>query len=133
MAKANPDLIKISTISPPRWCSHAIPTRRGWEDPDTGELLKSMRHTQAELDKWYGVVTEKEKIKQQQDPRHDQSAFKDPPPVEPEEVEEEEDDIESMSKLELELLGREHGVELDRRQTKSSLVSQIKGLLNKNS
>tara|TARA_B100000575_G_C23142990_1_gene665784 strand:+ start:3730 stop:4122 length:393 start_codon:yes stop_codon:yes gene_type:complete len=130
MAKANPDLIKINTISPPRWCSHAIPTRRGWEDPDTGELLKSMRHTQAELDKWHGVEPVEEKIKPH---KLMETPPPPPPPVEPEEVEEEEDDIESMSKLELELLGREHGVELDRRQSKSSLVSQIKGLLNKNS
>ena len=37
---------------------------------------------------------------------------------------------ESMSKRELEDLGREHGVELDRREKKSSLVEQIKSIIS---
>jgi hypothetical protein len=34
-----------------------------------------------------------------------------------------------MTKVELEELGREHGVELDRREKKSSLVSQLKNII----
>ena len=41
------------------------------------------------------------------------------------------DDLESMTKSELEALGREHGVELDRRQSKSTLVETMRGLLSK--
>jgi len=38
-------------------------------------------------------------------------------------------DLQKMSKIELEELGREHGVELDRREKKSSLVEEMKGVL----
>ena len=48
--------------------------------------------------------------------------------VEPIEVDE--DDLEDMTKVELEELGREHGVELDRRQKKSTLVGKVKNLLS---
>ena len=33
----------------------AIPTLRGWVDPRTGELLKSQRFTQEQLDEYNGV------------------------------------------------------------------------------
>ena len=33
----------------------AIPTRRGWIDPKTGELLKSQLFTQEQLDEYNGV------------------------------------------------------------------------------
>jgi hypothetical protein len=39
------------------------------------------------------------------------------------------DDLEGMSKLELEDLGREYGVELDRRYKKSTLVEQMKNII----
>jgi len=39
------------------------------------------------------------------------------------------DDLEGMSKRELEDLGREYGVELDRRYKKSTLVEQIKNII----
>ena len=39
------------------------------------------------------------------------------------------DDLEGMSKHELENLGREYGVELDRRYKKSTLVEQMKNII----
>jgi len=39
------------------------------------------------------------------------------------------DDLNEMTKVELEELGREHGIELDRREKKSSLVGQLKNLI----
>lgn len=39
-------------------------------------------------------------------------------------------DLEEMSKRELENLGREHGVELDRREKKSSLVEKMKNIIS---
>jgi hypothetical protein len=42
-----------------------------------------------------------------------------------------EEDLQAMTKLELELLGREHGVELDRRKSKATLVEQMKDLMSK--
>ena len=41
------------------------------------------------------------------------------------------DDLEAMTKSELELLGREHGVELDRRKSKKSLIETMRGILPK--
>lgn len=38
-------------------------------------------------------------------------------------------DLNEMSKRELEDLGREHGVELDRRESKSKLVKKIKSII----
>jgi hypothetical protein len=29
---------------PPKWCKNAIPTKYGWADPKTGELLVCVRH-----------------------------------------------------------------------------------------
>ena len=37
------------TIKAPNWCSNAIPTARGWEDPVTGEVYQSARFTQEQL------------------------------------------------------------------------------------
>ena len=39
------------------------------------------------------------------------------------------DDLENMNKRELEDLGREYGVELDRRFKKSTLVEQMKNII----
>lgn len=108
-------------IKAPGWASHAIPTVRGWEDPNTGELLKSGRHTEAQISEWFG---------------HPTVVGEWVAPVEEEVVEEVEtdepmDDLESMTKLELETLGREHGIELDRREKKESLVSQLSNWMKK--
>ena len=38
-------------------------------------------------------------------------------------------DLESMTKLELEALGRENGIELDRRKNKADLIEELKEVL----
>ena len=38
-------------------------------------------------------------------------------------------DLDSMTKVELEALGREHGIELDRRKNKSDLIEELKEVL----
>lgn len=40
------------------------------------------------------------------------------------------DDFESMNKRELEQVGRAHGIELDRREKKSSLIEQLKSVID---
>lgn len=91
---------------------NAVPTSRGWINPKTGELLKSQRITDAQIAEWHGVPEE---------------------PVQPEPVVEEPvvDDLDSMTKVELEELGREHGVELDRRKSKTKLVEQMRSIFSK--
>jgi len=41
------------------------------------------------------------------------------------------DELESMTKKQLEDLGRENGVELDRRKNRSTLVNQMRNILSK--
>jgi len=41
--------------------------------------------------------------------------------------------LENMTKKELEILARGHGIELDRRLKKDTLIKQVKKLKNKNS
>ena len=122
-------------IRPPAWCAGAVPERnKGWVDPNSGELLVSSRFTQAQIDEFYGIPS----IEEVQVVHEEVTA-----PVEPTVVDEDEwqaedlnqdgtvDELESMTKKELETLGREHGVELDRRKTRSTLVSQMRNLLSK--
>ena len=42
-------------LKAPAWCPHAIPTLAGWEDPHSGELLKSANHTQQQVAEWHGI------------------------------------------------------------------------------
>jgi hypothetical protein len=107
-------------IKAPAWASQAIPTANGWEDPATGELLKSGRHTQAQIDEWFGLMTPVE----EEIPDASELLIE-----EGEEEEWEEYDLESMSKLELEALGREWGIELDRREKKESLIEQLEAVM----
>lgn len=106
-------------IKAPGWAGHAIPTKNGWEDPTTGELLKSGRHTDAQIAEWFGHTT----------PAEEEVIITATP--EPEMLQEvmEEDDYASMSKLELEKMGREHGIELDRREKKSTLIEKLKNVV----
>ena len=49
-------------LDPPAGCSHAIPTRRGWVDPHTGELIQSRRISDIDIQNYRDcVITEQEK------------------------------------------------------------------------
>jgi hypothetical protein len=106
---------------------------KGWVDPKTGELYKSSRFTQAQMNEYNGVAEVPETSL---------------PTAEAAEAAEAEaaiqhiitegkieaginDLLDSMSKVELEEMGRNHGVELDRRKSKKSLISTMKSVLNK--
>jgi len=39
-------------LTPPNWCQNAVPTRRGWVDPQTGELLKSTRISDIDIQEY---------------------------------------------------------------------------------
>lgn len=92
---------------------NAVPTLRGWVSPK-GELLKSQRITQAQIDEWHGMSMAEEKPK----------AKPVEPTVEP-------DPLEAKSKIELEAMAREHGVELDRRLSKRKLADSLRNILSK--
>ena len=113
-------------ISPPNYQKDAIPTPQGWRHPRTNELLIARKISQGEIDEYLGVSVAP--------PPPPPPA---PEPVEPIEVDEddelteyefsnEETDFEDMTKIELEEVGREHGIELDRREKKTTLIEKLK-------
>jgi hypothetical protein len=115
-------------ITPPSWAKNAVPTPNGWQDPRSGELLKSQRIGQADIDAYNGVTAPA--------PAPVAPA---PAPVATVEIEEEvmqqlneapvnNTSIDNMTKFQLEALGREYGVELDRRKSKAALVDEVKSL-----
>lgn len=116
-------------INPPAWCKDAVPTTRGWTHARTGELLKAQPISQGDIDVWHGVRTPapvKEGYQKLDD------SFK-PVTLTESPTNEEEfsaEHLENMSKRELEEVGREYGVELDRREKKSTLVEKVKGLID---
>lgn len=104
-------------IHKPKWLAKTIATSRGYELD--GELLKAARLTPEQIAEWNGTASApvvKEMITEA-----------DPEPV----VEEDVDSaLDNMTKKELEDLGREHGIELDRRQKKETLIEQLSGIIN---
>ena len=103
-------------ISGPKGSS---PTHRGWVSAG-GELLKAQKIGKAAITEWHmlnssGGATE-EQVQDMITEGKIQAAMAD-------------HELSSMSKKQLEDLGREHGVELDRRQSKKSLVTQMKGII----
>ena len=123
-------------IAPPSWCKNAEPTPRGWVVK--GELVKAMRISQEDIDIWHGNVPAQAPKPDPMMHTHDDSVTHshdggdmDHSHDDWEEHDEEDwEHLESMSKKELEALGREHGVELDRRLSKSKLIEEMKELLS---
>jgi len=135
-------------IKAPAFAKNAVPSLKGWHHPKTNELLKSTRHTQAQLDEFFGLILH--------DIMHDHPspapAVKNPAtPPKPVTLSKSElgemgwtvdqimhdhpqptpEDLAAMSKIELEELGREYGVELDRRLSKQKLLDQVATLVKR--
>ena len=108
-------------LTPPNYQKDAIPTPNGWVHPRTNELLVARR-------------INKDDINEYLQPAAAPQALRESPVTEAEFVDElmESDamDFDSMTKRELEEFGREHGVELDRRENKQSLIAQVKTLMD---
>jgi hypothetical protein len=99
-------------LKPPAWCANAVPTKRGWEDPQSGEVFVSRKFKQSEIDAWHGKVAPvKEQVV------HEEPQMLHEAPVQ--------GSLETMTKVQLEALGREHGIELDRRLKKDTLIDQL--------
>ena len=115
----------MSKIKAPAWCEHAIPTHRGWEDPQTGELFVSSGFTPEQIAEWHGDLPEPASPPPSLEQRRAAAGLEMLTEAPANNVA-----LEKMTKLQLESLGRQHGVELDRRKNKKSLVATMKGLLN---
>lgn len=117
-------------IKPPNHAKNAKPTRRGWVHPRTKELLVARKITQSQIDEYLGITppppppTPVEPIIVEEDnPEFD---IEDPT----EELVTAELDFEDMTKRELEEVGREHGIELDRREKKTTLIEKLKDVIS---
>ena len=105
-------------ITPPNFQKDAVPTPQGWRHPRTNELLVSRKISSEDINEYYGIKPEVTMLKES--------------PTTFEEAKDElitEDDLESKTKLELEAIGREHGIELDRRKNKADLIEELKEVL----
>lgn len=108
-------------ITPPSWSKNAVPTPQGWRDPRTNELLKAQKLSESQINEYLGV----EEVKQ---PVVEESPK--PEPVQLNEAPSNNTPLDKMTKVELEALGREHGVELDRRKAKADLVEELKEVIS---
>lgn len=113
------------TIKAPAWCENAVPTLNGWEDPDTGELYVSSGFTQEQIDEFHGIAPKKPEVLTEV-PRND---FVKTPVQTLTEAPIGDKSLDEMTKVELEALGRTHGIELDRREKKETLVGKVKTLI----
>lgn len=110
----------------------AEPTLRGWVNPKTGELLKSQRITQPQIDEWHGVDSFQEIQDINQHGKIEAAMAAAEITVDEDDVVTDNnqdgviDELEKMSKKELEEFGRENGIELDRRFLKSKMIAQLK-------
>ena len=110
-------------ISPPNFQKDAVPTPQGWRHPRTNELLVSRKISAEDINEYYVIKPEVTMLKES--PTNVQEAkdelYGD--------ITEEEDSLESKTKLELEAIGREHGIELDRRKNKADLIEELKEVI----
>ena len=105
-------------ITPPNYQKDAVITPTGWRHPRTNELLVSRKISSEDINEYYGIKPEVTMLKES--------------PTTFEEAKDElitEDDLESKTKLELEAIGREHGLELDRRKNKADLIEELKEVI----
>jgi hypothetical protein len=49
-------------LDPPEWCSHAVPTRRGWVDPYTGEIVETRRISDIDIQNYRDNTTQEEDL-----------------------------------------------------------------------
>lgn len=95
------------------WLEDSIAKPDGYYSPK-GEKLKGASLTPEQIAEWNGEVVEE---------------APGPMVVEVELEEDEYYDLEAMSKKELEELGREYGIELDRRKNKDDLIEELEAAI----
>ena len=105
-------------ITPPNYQKDSVITPTGWRHPRTNELLISRNFTAEEIDEYNGNETMmlKESPTTMQEAKAHMTADL-------------QYDLDSMSKKQLEELGRTRGIELDRRKNKEDLIEELKEVL----
>ena len=111
-------------IQPPNFQKDAIPTPQGWRHPRTGELLVSRKISEEAIEEYFSGSISEEPVMLTEALTNFQEA----------KVELMADDTlpseyESMTKKELEALGKENGIVLDKRKNKAALIEELKEAL----
>lgn len=99
-------------ITPPNFAKDAIPTPSGWRHPRTGEILKSGKIKQIDIDEYYQAKTG----------APDPTVLREAPVSTAEVIEEYFDDYTKMNKSELVDFAAEYGIELNNSMTKSEMI-----------
>lgn len=102
-------------LQPPRWCKDAVPTERGWADPNTGELLISRRFNADEIAAYInpasGQVVVEEVVHEAPQMLHEAPVGN--------------KSLEDMTKAELVALAESTGVEVSKYATKAVLIEAL--------
>jgi hypothetical protein len=129
-------------IKAPSYQKDAIPTRKGWVHPKTGEILVGGSISQKDIDEYFGNVSEKTLPYSQEDQIDIMEDVEDDILIEDDlftiDVEDdseidwevEEIDLDSMTKAELIELAEEWEVEIDKKTTKAEIKKVLEELLN---
>ena len=114
-------------IKPPAWCSRAVPVPHGWKHWATSEVLLPKKFTQEQIDEFWAEKngTSAPEVVEEVAVTAEPVATAEPITITLEDPSE----LDSMTKRELEDLGRENGIELDRRQSKKTLVATMKEIV----
>ena len=101
-------------VNKPGWLSEAIAKPDGYYT-ESGEKLKGVMLTPQQIAEWNGTAA---------------VAESDPEPEMIVEAPTSGKDLNEMSKRELEEIGREHGIELDRRERKETLIEKLNEVMD---
>ena len=131
----------VTLIKPPAFRKDAVPVAEGWKNPHTEEIVLFEKFTDEEINAFYeakntvkGVTTvptvdlaaQVETVTITQEPVIEvEPEVTLTATVDTEEPIEVDGSLHEMSKRELENLGRQHGLELDRRRSKAVLVEEL--------
>tara|TARA_R100000353_G_scaffold49104_3_gene38984 strand:- start:13058 stop:13459 length:402 start_codon:yes stop_codon:yes gene_type:complete len=132
-------------LKAPAWAKHAVPTPRGWQDPNTGELLVSRRLSDRQVDEWHTHKSAQGLAKPQVQPAPAPAPAPKPEPIiEADPVVEEvaptaeplieadpvDHDHASMTKAQLaEHAHAVHGIDLDTSMTKAQMIEELEAQL----
>ena len=121
-------------LKAPAWAKNAVPTTRGWQDPKTGELLLSRKHSVRQVEEWHGynkVMVESNPAPApapiiEADPVVEEVAPTAEPLIEADPVDY---DHRNMTKAQLvEHAADVHGLELDTSITKAQMIEAIESV-----
>lgn len=109
-------------IKAPNWAPNAVPTLKGWMDPNTGELLACRRFKQEEIREFYGY--------------EEQETTVTPELSTPREIESNEDlsqpleDLYPTKDALSQYASRVHGIHIDKRKSYDNMMKELLEFIN---